>query len=214
MANAQSNTVRRLTGLAVLAFVAVSAVALLAQQTSSAARQTAKPAPQVATATADRWLHVSVINRDPKGERVRVNLPISVAEGVLGSVKHDRIDHGIIKIEQLKMDEVDFRKVYASLKSGKDGEYVTVESASNNVRVAKDNGFFIVRASDKNKKESNIYVRVPLEVVDALFSGKPDELNLLAALRVLSSYGDSELVSVKDTEKTVRVWVDAKNTME
>lgn len=196
-----------LAAIAALAFIGVSAITLPAQNGPNAA-------PQGASATADRWLHVSVINRDPKGDRVRVNLPISVAEGVLSSVKHDRLDHGVIKIDQLKMDEVDVRKLYASLKSAKDGEYVTVESASCNVRVAKDSGFFIVRANDKSKKESAIYVRMPFAVVDALFSGKSDELNVLAALRVLSSHGDSELVSVKDSENTVRVWVDTKNSTD
>jgi hypothetical protein len=55
-------------------------------------------------------------------------------------------------------------------------------------------------------------VKVPLSVVDALFSGKKDELDLLAGLKMLSSQGDTELVSVKDEENIVRIWVDSKNS--
>ncbi len=52
---------------------------------------------------------------------------------------------------------------------------------------------------------------MPMKVVDALFSGDKDELDLVAGLRALSSEGDTELVSVKDQENTVRVWLDSKN---
>jgi hypothetical protein len=50
--------------------------------------------------------------------------------------------------------------------------------------------------------------------VDALFSSGKDELDIVAALRALSSNGDTELVSVKDSENTVRVWIDSKNVTD
>jgi len=34
---------------------------------------------------------------------------------------------------------------------------------------------------------------------------------VVAALRALSANGDMELVSVKDNDSTVRVWIDSKN---
>jgi hypothetical protein len=70
-------------------------------------------------------------------------------------------------------------------------------------------------SKDKNKaatlKESKVEVKVPLKVVDALLSAGKDELDIVAALRALSSYGDTELVTVKDDENTVHIWVDSKN---
>jgi hypothetical protein len=53
-----------------------------------------------------------------------------------------------------------------------------------------------------------------MKVVDALFSSGKDELDLVAALHALSFQGDTELVSVKDEENTVRVWVDSKNVTD
>jgi hypothetical protein len=67
-------------------------------------------------------------------------------------------------------------------------------------------------ASETAERPSRVEVRIPLSVVDALLSGKKDELDLVAGLRMLSAQGDTELVSVKDGEDTVRVWVDSKNT--
>jgi hypothetical protein len=59
--------------------------------------------------------------------------------------------------------------------------------------------------------ESKVEIKVPMKVVDALFSSGKDELDVVAALRALSSNGDMELVSVKDDDETVRIWIDSKN---
>jgi len=68
---------------------------------------------------------------------------------------------------------------------------------------------------EKNRpKKSQVEVKVPMKVVDALFSAGKDELDLVAALHALSSQGDTELVSVKDEENTVRVWLDSKNATD
>lgn len=199
MSRMTSRKAKILAGAAALVLLGLSALSLAAQNSAT---------------SGERWLHVSVVKQDPKGERVRVNLPMAIAESVLTSIKHERLDHGIIKIDEVKINRVDIRQLYASLKSAKDGEYVTVESDSCNVRVAKESGFLIVKAHDKRNKDAQVFARMPLEVVDALFSGKPDELNIVAALRVLAGRGGTELVSVKDSENTVHVWVDAKNTGE
>jgi hypothetical protein len=53
-----------------------------------------------------------------------------------------------------------------------------------------------------------------MRVVDALFSPDKDELDLIAGLHALAAQGDTELVSVKDEENTVRVWVDSKNVTD
>ena len=38
--------------------------------------------------------------------------------------------------------------------------------------------------------------------------------DILAALKALSAHGDTELVTVKDSENTVRIWVDSKNVAD
>ena len=63
-------------------------------------------------------------------------------------------------------------------------------------------------------EKSRVEVKVPMKVVEALFSAGKDELDVLAALRALSAHGDTELVSVKDGEQTVRVWLDSKNVAD
>jgi len=55
-----------------------------------------------------------------------------------------------------------------------------------------------------------VRVEVPVEVVDALFSGEGNELNVREAfLRLQSRRGD--IVRVNDERSTVRIWIDERS---
>jgi hypothetical protein len=181
------------------------------------------------SASNDRWLHVRVVSSDNKGETVRVNVPLELAEKVLPAINKDRLHNGKVRIDHADMDGVDCRALLDALKTTKDGEFVTVEAHDANVRVAKQGGYMLVHVTEKRWSEgkdgkeakdakstekSRVDVKVPMKVVEALFSAGNDELDVLAALRALSAHGDTELVSVKDNENTVRVWLDSKSSMD
>lgn len=193
------------------ATVLFSPLGVLAQGSSAPA----KPA-QSTTSTAptkgDRWLHVRVISSDAKGETVRVNVPLELAEKVLPAVNHDRLHEGKVRIDTAEMGDVDLKTILEAVRGAKDGEYVTVQGTENDVRVAKEANHLIVHVVDKgNSKKCQVEVKVPMRVIDALLSAGKDELDLVAALHALGSQGDMELVSVKDNENTVKVWLDSKN---
>ena len=185
---------------------------------------------QTSTTKADQWIHVRVESKDAKGEVVRVNVPIEMAEKVLPAINKDRLHNGKVRIDAAHMEDVDLRALLDAVRTSKDGEYVTVQSNENDVRVAKNNGYLYIHVTDKSGaknssgkdsnakstagKEEKVEIKVPMKVVDALFSAGKDELDILAALRALSANGDTELVSVKDSENTVRVWIDSKNVAD
>jgi hypothetical protein len=163
----------------------------------------------------ERWLHARVINTDNRGETVRVNVPLELAEKVLPAVNHDRLHNGKVRIDQAHMDDVDLHAIMDAIHSAKDGEYVTVQGTENDVRVAKENNHLIIHVVDKQgSKKCQVEIKVPMKVVDALFSAGKDELDLVAALHALSSQGDTELVSVKDSGNTVKIWLDSKNVAD
>jgi hypothetical protein len=179
------------------------------------------------SASKDQWIHVRVESKDASGDTVRVNVPIELAEKVLPAINKNNLHDGKVHIDSTHMDDVDLHVLLEAIRTAKDGEYVTVQGKDNDVRVAKSDGYMIVHVTDKNdlvsdskgssnskgkkRHESKVEVRVPMKVVDALLSGRKDELDVIAALRALSSFGDTELVSVKDSENTVRIWIDSKN---
>jgi hypothetical protein len=201
------------------------------------------------SSTADRWLHVRVVSSDGRGETVRVNVPLDLAEKILPAINKERLHSGKVRITSADCDGVDIKAILEAVRTSKDGEFVTVQSNDADVRVAKQAGYLLIHVTDKSGKhhmghhmhkfdksddspakndksekpeksesatarESKVEVKVPMKVVDALFSAGKDELDVLAALRALSASGDAELVSVKDDENTVRIWLDSKNVSE
>jgi hypothetical protein len=194
---------------------ALFAATLILPVSGMAQSKAADPTPaqvMVSSSSTDRWLHVRVNNGESKDETVRVNVPLDLAEKVLPSIDRDRLHGGKVRIEDIDCHGVDVRAVLDAVRSSKDGEFVTIQDKNSDVRVAKQNAYIYVHVIDKNgSKKSRVEVKVPLKVVDALLSGKKDELDIAAGLRALAAQGDTELVSVKDNESTVRVWLDSKN---
>jgi hypothetical protein len=198
--------------------IALIAAALILSPLGALAQSIAAPASSnqsTASASKDRWLHVRVISSDAKGETVRVNVPLELAEKVLPAINKDRLHAGKVKIDDAHMNDVDLRALVEAIRTTKDGEFVTVQSNDCDVRVAKQNNHLLIHVLDKeNSKKSEVEIKVPMKVIDALFSAGKDELDLVVALHALSAQGDTELVSVKDHENTVRVWLDSKNVTD
>lgn len=185
---------------------AILAVALLAGSTFKAQAQT----------TSGRWLHVRVDNPDDKGEMVRVNVPIALAEILVSSVDHDQLHHGHVNIgHHADLNGVDLRAMLDAVRTAPDGEFVSVKNRDQDIRVSKQNGYLLVHVNDisRSKDKQEVQVRVPLTVVDALVASSKgsDDLDVAAALRALAVHGDTDLVNIKDGRQTVHVWLDSKN---
>lgn len=190
---------KRLFAVAVI--LALSATGLLAQE------------PPAQTG-GDKWLHVRVEKSGEDGEFVRVNVPLSLAEAVLPTIEANNFRHGKIRFRHHR-NGIDFRALLEAVKNTKDGEFVTIEKKDETVSVVKENGFLLVTVSEsKGEKSEQVDVKVPMVVVEALLSGEEDELNLAAAIKALRQFGDIQLVSIRDGDETIRVWIDSKSTGE
>jgi len=175
----------------------------------------------LSAATAEKWLHVKVTEGGEDGETVRVNVPLSLAEAILPSINVEQMRNGKINIAGLTdhshADDVDLRAILEAVRKAPDGEFVTVESKKENVRVAKKAGFMLIEVRDSHGDADRIEkvdVKVPMSVMDAMVTSGAKELDVLAALRALSEYDQGDLVTVQDGHDTVRVWIDSKNTTE
>jgi hypothetical protein len=201
---------------------ALLAAALLATPTGIFAQDKTASITVSSSSSSDRWLHVRVISSDNKNESVKVNVPLEMAEKVLPAINKDRLHNGKVKFDNHDMDGVDVKALLDAVRTAKDGEYVTVQGTDGDVRVAKQGGYMLVHVTEKHSYDKNgktfdkskVEVKVPMKVVDALFSAGKDELDIVAALHALSAHGDTELVSVKSDENTVRVWLDSKNVSD
>jgi len=169
--------------------------------------------PAFAAEAPERWLHVRV-NSAGDSESVRVNVPLSLAEKILPTISHGDLHNGKITCAGLDVDGVDLRAILQAVKDTPDNEFVTIQSRENDVRVAKQGGNFVIHVLDHLKAKQQVDVIVPMAVVQALASSGSNELDVLAAIRVLKGMGDVTLVTVHDGKDNVRVWIDSHNTAE
>lgn len=172
-------------------------------------------AAHAATPKPDRCLHVRVVD-STQGETVNVNVPLSMAEMVLPAINKNNFHGGKISIDETGMHDVDLPVLLNALRDAPDNEFVTVKSAEEDVRVAKQGGNLIVRvreAAGKSGKEAErVDVTIPMRVVSAMMAKGENQLDLNAALRELETLGDTTLVTVNEATETVRIWVDSLNT--
>lgn len=159
-----------------------------------------------------RYLHVRVSN-PASHELVRVNVPLVLAEKVLPAVNQGELRDGKVRIGCFTADKVNVKAILDALKTAPEGEFVTVEDAGDNVRVAKEHGQMVVHVIDKKSSE-NVDITIPWEVAQALISETDEnQLNLEAAIKALEGVGDTTLVRVTGQEN-IRIWVDSRNTDE
>lgn len=160
-----------------------------------------------AAAQSGKWIHVKV---DGKGkEKVTVNVPVSFALSALAMVPAEaQVDGGNIKIDGHNFDWTKMRAMWDEIKRAPEATFVTVESEDENVAVSKQGGFLLVRTTERTSKGTNVDVKLPLAVVDALLSGPEGSLNVAGALEELSRMQDGHIISVESEDETVKVWID------
>jgi hypothetical protein len=154
------------------------------------------------------WLHVRV--EEAKGSKVSVNLPLSVVEVALKAapdkvIGDDKLHLGL-RGRDLKIS--DFRKVWQELKKTPDVDFVTAEDGDEKVTVAKKGDLVLISVVKPSGREE-VHVEVPSAVVDALFEGDGDNLNIRGAMAQLQ-LRRGDIVRVNDKDSTVRVWIDEK----
>jgi hypothetical protein len=163
-------------------------------------------------APAERYLHVRVDDAT-SGQKVRVNIPLSLAVQVIPAIDHGRLRGGKVEIGHFEANGVNVKQILEALKTAPDGEFVTVQEPGQDVRVAKKSGMLIVRVRDTKGEKQNVDVTVPWAVAEALAANTTqNELNVEAAIQALQRAGDMTLVTVTGDRQHVRVWIDSSST--
>ena len=157
------------------------------------------------------WVHVRV-EEGPRQSKVSVNLPVSVVDAALQAAPEEIMSHGKIHLGRMGRHDLtisDLRKAWTEMKATGDAEFATVEEEDQKVRIARAGNLMLVHV-DKTDGQESVRIEVPIEVVDALFSGQGEELNLRAGFAELKKRR-GDIVRVKDNHSTVRIWIDEGN---
>jgi hypothetical protein len=174
-----------------------------------------------AGAAETHWLHIRVEEAGEPGSHVRVNVPLAMLETLAASAGEagteiGPLHGGSVKLGRTDMSTADLRRMWGAVRDAADMEFVTVEQNDETVRVAKDHGHLVMRVQSRDGGKQGagdrVEAKIPLDVIDALLSGKEDQLQLAAALRALARHGSGDLVTVRDGGDRVRIWIDGRST--
>lgn len=155
---------------------------------------------------ADQWIHVEV--ESPRDEEtVKIQLPMSLMSAAIAMIPDDIRMEGEIEIDDLDLDWHELMALWGEIEDAPDATFITIEGRDETVRVEKSDGFLLVRTSERGKYGSDVDIKLPLEVVDALLSGPEGTFDFEGALYALANFGAGELVTVRDGDETVKVWI-------
>ena len=159
------------------------------------------------------WIHITVDETGEDGTRVNVNLPLSVVQIALAAAPEKIISHGKLHLRHVNkdLDIESLRKMWAELREAGDAEFVTIEEEDQTIRVRREGDFIridIDGGADGDPEQ--VHVAIPVTVVDALFSGDGETLNIEDALSELSKER-GDIVHVDDGETKVRIWIDERD---
>lgn len=179
-----------------------------------AALVAAMTAPAMGAGTEGRWLHVRVLDRNERAEKVRINLPFAMLETMANSMQAEHVKDGRMQLGDSGVSPEQLRAMWQALRSSGDMEFVTIQSDDETVRVARSGRYMLAKiegSRDGDGSRDKVDVKVPLKVVDALLDAPEGELNLKGALQILADYGDGDLVTIHDETSDVRVWIDDRS---
>lgn len=180
--------------------LAISIPALVAGQSRDRSRDQDKD-----TGKNGPWIHIEVLENGEEGAKVKINLPLSMARIALEMAPADLFEHGRIEIDDFEIELEDIRKAWSQLKDAGDAEFITVHEKDTTVRVFRKGNRILVHCDGEN--DELVRIEVPVEVVDALLSGRGDEFDFAAALAALEKM-DGEIVRVQDGDDLIRVWIE------
>lgn len=159
------------------------------------------------------WIHVEAHEPGDDQTSVNVNLPLSVVRIAMRAAPDKFIDDGRLHLGDVDrdLDIETLRQLWTELRDSGNAEFVTVEQTDETVRVRRDGNTIHVDVEERSDDSpERVHIEIPIAVVDALFSGEGETLNIEDALIELSSQR-GELVRVNDGESRVRIWIDEKD---
>lgn len=169
--------------------------------------------PAAAAPRRDLWLHVAVDGGGAAGSRVRVTVPLALAQAILPLIDDDDICRGKVRIDGggfTGSDLDDLRALRAAVAAAKEGEFVRLRLDDADALVARSGGNLLMRVNDG---DTRVRIRLPLDLLDALLAAESaghGEIDLAAAIETLGNQGAGEIVSVDDGTDQVRIWLDTK----
>ena len=87
-----------------------------------------------------------------------------------------------------------------------------MESEKENIRILR-RGDLVQIFVENSEKGEEVTVEIPVSLVDAALSGEGDEIHIKAAIAELQKQR-GHIVTVREPDTSVRIWIDEQNAQE
>lgn len=158
-------------------------------------------------ASADPWIHLEV-DEGHGGDRVSVNLPISLMRAAVNMIPDDVNADIELEFDDLDLDWHELQAFWDEVRKAPEMTFVTVETRDENVAVRKEGDMLVIRTTERSEHGAEVDMQLPTAVVDALLSGQEGRFDFAAALDALVDFGPGHLMTVRDGDDRVRIWID------
>jgi signal peptidase I len=109
---------------------------------------------------------------------------------------------------EMPIDMGAVRRLWRAIGDIGDAEFITVDSEDATVRVSRAGDWLLVNVEEcGDDGGETVDIRVPVAVLDALFSGDGDTLDIGAAVERLADLR-GDIIQVRGDDHQVRVWID------
>lgn len=154
------------------------------------------------------WLHIRVNESGEHGSKVSVNVPLSLVQVALDIAEAEILKESHFDIDHSDITVADMRRMWNELRDAGDAEFVTVEEDDELIKISRQGSKVLIEMQDLENDTEKGRIEVPVAVVDALFSGEGDDLNIRAALDELIRTQEGEIVMIEDGDTSVRIWIE------
>ncbi|MDA8016679.1 MAG: hypothetical protein MPN21_04450 [Thermoanaerobaculia bacterium] len=156
---------------------------------------------------ADPWIHIQV-EEGRNGDRVSVNLPVSLMRAAVNMIPNDVHADIELEFDDVDLDWHELRTFWDEVRRAPEMTFVTVETRDENIAVRKEGDMIVIRTLERSEYGTEINMQMPAEVIDALLSGPEGRFDFAAALDALVDHAPGQLMTVRDGDDRVRIWID------
>jgi hypothetical protein len=159
----------------------------------------------------DPWIHISVVEREAGGSSVEINLPLSMIDTALSMIPDSALTSGHLQLDANGVSLDDIRKLWSQLRSAGDGEFVKATQPGSQLTLTRVGDLLKLRVDATSPHTETIHLQVPVALVDALFAGTGNRIDLQGAAKNLATTRGDVLV-VDNEDSHVRIWIDERSS--
>lgn len=183
-----------------------------------------------------RWLHVRVQDGGPDGATVRVNVPLSLVDGLIPILEETQRERGAtFRFDDSEIDRAELQRILAQLREAPREAEVLLEKDGDRVWFSRQGDRLQIRVEEQDRREtgtaaqvpdrlhaeraprekrpaaSETRILVPMKLAEALVSSP--EMDLKSVIRSFEDDGEILIVDGED-DTQVRVWIDERRGTE